>query len=162
MGKDAGQSVATDAGRLDCVRYTANQRKNIAFGIAALLVAGFSVWLSLDPANYFFYRTEQRQDWRHPTIALLFLCAIYLGEALCVARAIRLDAHTRLWPRTSVAALLFLPWVAFSSMFVMHAPRFLHVHVVWTWLLLATLIVVALGSAARHAIHRIRGNPEMV
>lgn len=136
------------------IKFTATQRKNLVIAVAVLLVIGFSTWLSLDPENYFYYHREDRKHWRHPTVPFLMLCLVYLAEAVFIAIAIKFDAITRLWPRTLLATLLFLPWVSFSSMFVMHAPRFLHAHVVWTWLLLAVLVLVTLGSAAKHLLTR--------
>ena len=141
---------------------TATQRKNLVVAVAAALVIGFSTWISLDPDNYFFYNQEDKQHWRHPTGHFLVVCGLYIAEAIFIAKAIKLGASTRLWPRTLVATLLFLPWVAFSSMFVVHAPVYLHIHIVWTWLLLAVLVLVTLGSAGRHVFNSVRGTPNAV
>jgi len=138
-------------------KLTANQRKNLGIGIAAALVIAFSTWISLDAGNYFFYTDQDRQRWQHPTAHFLIVCALYLVEALFVAKAVKLGS--RLWPRTLIATLLFLPWVAFSSLFVVHAPVYLHVHIVWTWLLLAVLVLATLGSGIRHLQKVVRGRP---
>jgi hypothetical protein len=143
-------------------RLTANQRKNLVVAIATALVIGFSTWISFDPDNYFFYRQADRQHWHHPTAHFLIVCGLYIAEAFCVAIAIKLRASVRLWPRTMIATLIFLPWVAFSSMFVVHAPVYLHVHIIWTWLLLAVLIMVTLVSVIRHVIGSIRGTSNAV
>ena len=143
-------------------KFTANQRKNLVVAAAAVLAIGFSTWISLDPDNYFFYRQADRQHWHHPTAHFLIVCGLYIAEAIYVAIAVKLGASARLWPRTMFAAFLFLPWVAFSSMFVVHAPVYLHVHIVWTWLLLAVLAIVTIGSAVRHVISSVRGTPNAV
>ena len=139
---------------------TATQRKNLIAAVAAALVIGFSAWISLDPDNYFFYHQEDKQHWRHPTTHFLIVCGLYIAEATFVARSIKLGV--RLWPRTLLATMLFLPWVAFSSMFVVHAPVYLHIHIVWTWLLLAALVLVTFGSAGRHLFNSVRGTPNAV
>ncbi|MGO4223682.1 hypothetical protein AB4Y64_17745, partial [Lysobacter sp. TAF61] len=122
--------------------FTAAQRKNLIIGLATALVIGVSTWISLDPRYYFFYTDADRRLWHYPTMHFLVVCVIYVAESIFVAATIKLDA--RLWPRTLVATLIFLPWVAFSSMFVVHAPVYLHVHIVWTWLLLAVLVLITL------------------
>jgi len=138
-------------------KLTATQRKNLIVGLAAALVIGFSTWISLNPENYFFYTDAARLRWRHPTTHFLIVCALYAAEAIFIAKALKLGV--RLWPRTLVASLIFLPWVAFSSMFVVHAPIYLHVHIVWTWLLLIVFILVTFCSAVRHGFSTFRGTP---
>ncbi|UWX03485.1 hypothetical protein H1235_10170 [Pseudoxanthomonas sp. NC8] len=80
---------------------------------------------------------------------------LYVAEAAFLAWSLQLGR--RLWRRTAIAALIFAPWAAFSSIFVVHAPVYLHVHLLWTWLVLAVLVVVTVGSAARHVADRMRG-----
>lgn len=138
-------------------RLSATQYKHLTIATAAVLVIALSTWISLDPDNYFFYRDEDRQRWRHPTTHFLIVCVCYVAEAFFVAKALKLGTGKRLWPRTLLATLLFLPWTAFSSIFVVHAPVYLHVHILWTWLLLATLALVTVGSAARHVFDGVRG-----
>src|SRR5688500_10356358 len=86
---------------------TANQCKNLVAAVAAVLVIGISTWTSLDPDNYFFYNQEHKQYWRHPTVHFLVVCGLYVVEATFIAGSIKLGA--RLWPRTLVAVVLFLP-----------------------------------------------------
>jgi hypothetical protein len=140
----------------------ARQRVYIAIAVAASVVIGISVWVSLDPNNYFFYDEEERQRWRYPTAAILVLCGVYVAESFFIASATKLDGVSRLWPRTLVAALLFLPWSGLCTLFVMHASAVVHVHVVWTWLLSAVLVFVTLGSAIRHAFHAIWGGSHAI
>lgn len=85
-------------------------------------------------------------------MSFLIVCAAYLAEACFIALLFK--PGTLLWPRTLLASLVFLPWVAFSSSFVVHAPMYFHVHIVWTWLLLAVLVATTLGSGLRHLFGR--------
>ncbi|UHQ23792.1 hypothetical protein LVB77_03515 [Lysobacter sp. 5GHs7-4] len=138
------------------VKLTTNQRKNLVIAAAAVLVIGFSTWISLDPKHYFFYGDEDRAQWEHPTGPFLIFCGFYLLEALFLAKVIKLGG--RLWPRTMLAAVLFLPWAALSTIFVVHAPGYMHVHALWTWLISAVLVLTFFVSAVRHLFNSFRGS----
>jgi hypothetical protein len=131
---------------------SANQRKNLVVAVATLVAIGLSTLASLDPGYYYFPSETARLQWSHPTGHFLVLCAIYVAEALFIAMALTRKEGTRLWPRALLAGSLFLPWTALSSMAVVHAPVYAHVHTVWTWLLLLVLILATLASAGMHAI----------
>ncbi|KRD32072.1 hypothetical protein ASE35_14060 [Lysobacter sp. Root916] len=138
------------------VNLTTNQRKNLVIAAATVLVIGFSTWISLDSKQYFFYDDEDRAQWEHPTGHFLIFCGFYLLEALFLAKVIKLGA--RLWPRILLAAVLFLPWAAFSSFFALHAPGYMMVHILWTWLISAVLVLIFVGSAVRHLFNSFRGS----
>jgi hypothetical protein len=130
--------------------------KNRAIAAATIAVIAVSVWVSFVPDYYHFFHHEAgRAQWQHPTAAVLIVCALYLAEAFFIAKATRLDQ--RLWLRASLAAVLFLPWLVYSTMTVMHAPPFWYIHMFWTWLLELVLLLVAAGTICSALRRRWRG-----
>jgi hypothetical protein len=135
--------------------FSATRSRNVAVAVATVAVIALSTWVSLNPKFYYFRSSADQAAWSHPTGHFLVVCALYIAEAALLAWSVR--GGRRLWPRTGVVAVVFAPWAAFSSMFVVHAPGFLHVHLLWTWLVLAVLLLVTLGSGTRHLLDRVRG-----
>ena len=126
---------------------TANQRKNVAIALLTLAALAAETAISLNPNHYYFRNAGDVANWHHPTGSFLIFCLFVVGEALLLAWAFKLEPKKRLWKRTLLTAVLFIPWTIFSSMFVIHAPGYMHFHILWVWAILAVLVVTTAASA---------------
>lgn len=116
--------------------------------LATVLMLGATLYLSLDPRYYFFHDDARRAAWAWKPAGVLLMLAIIVLEAAVVAAVIALKRPAALWLRAVFALLLMLPWAFMSSMFVVHAPGYLMLHILWCWLLvllLAGMLVVSAG-----------------
>jgi hypothetical protein len=53
-----------------------------------------------------------------------------------------------LWKPASLALLALVPWGMLFSGWVIHAPRFWLLHLLWVWLMIAALMLTALLSVS--------------
>jgi len=116
--------------------------------LVTVLMLGATLYLSLDPRYYFFYDDERRAAWAWNPDGVLLMLAIIALEAAVLAAVIALKRPAALWLRAVLALLPMLPWAFMSSMFVVHAPGYLMLHILWCWLLillLAGMLVVSAG-----------------
>ena len=128
----------------------ANRRKNLAIAGLTLIALAAITAISLNPDFYYFRTPEDREHWYHPTGSFRVFCAFIVGEALLLAWALKIESRRRFWKRTALAALLFAPWAMLSSLFVVHAPGYMHFHILWVWAILGTLVITTLISAVAH------------
>lgn len=64
----------------------------------------------------------------------------------------------RLWARAVVGLAVLVPWGWWVSEFVVHAPGYWILHMLWVWILIVLLALSALLSAGTHIYAwRIRG-----
>ncbi|QIL21087.1 hypothetical protein [Thermomonas sp. HDW16] len=126
---------------------TANRRKNLAIALLTLAALAVATAISLNTDYYYFRNDGDIVNWHHPTGNFLIFCCFFVGEALFLAWAIELAPSRRLWKRSLLATLLFIPWTLFSSMFVVHAPGYMHFHILWVWTILVTLVLATTISA---------------
>ena len=112
--------------------------------------------ISLNPDFYYFRNPEDRAHWYHPTGSFLVFCGFIVGEAALLAWALKLEPHRRIWKRTALTAVLFVPWTMFASLFVVHAPGYMHFHILWVWAILGTLVIATLISVVAHAAKSAR------
>ncbi|WP_129582940.1 hypothetical protein [Solilutibacter tolerans] len=135
---------------------TANQRKNLAVAGLALIALAAITAISLNPDSYYFRNPEDREHWHHPTGSFLVFCGFIVGEAVLLAWAMRLEPQRRIWKRSIMAAALLAPWAMLTSVFVVHAPGYMHFHIIWVWAVLAALVLASAISVIAHLVTRGR------
>jgi hypothetical protein len=135
---------------------TANQRKNLVVLGLTLIALAAATAISLNPDYYYFRNPEDREQWHHPTGSFLIFCCFFVVEALLLSWALKLERQRPLWKRTALAGVVLVPWAVFSSLFVIHAPGYMHFHLLWVWAILATLIGTAAVSGIAHVARKAR------
>jgi hypothetical protein len=119
-------------------------------GVATAMMLGATLYLSLDARYYFFYEDAERAAWQWQPTRVLVMLVIILLEAAVVGAVIALKRPAALWLRALLALLPMVPWAMMSSVFIVHAPGYLILHILWCWLLvllLAGMFVVSAGVA---------------
>src|SRR5687768_1286437 len=94
--------------------------------LATAAAIAFVVYLSLDPANYFFYRTEDRAKWVYRPAGVVEVGAFMLAEA-----AVMLAALVATWPRVlwlRCIVPLGLLYAFFCFLPVIHMPAYVMFH----------------------------------
>ncbi|MDR7067871.1 hypothetical protein J2X02_000688 [Pseudoxanthomonas japonensis] len=117
--------------------------------VATALMVAATMYVSLDARYYFFHDDAQRAVWEWAPAGPLTMLAIILLEAAVMAAVIALKRPGALWLRALLALLPMLPWAFVSSMYVVHAPGYVMLHILWCWLLvmvLALMLVVSAGA----------------
>ncbi|WP_157074324.1 hypothetical protein [Pseudoxanthomonas mexicana] len=117
--------------------------------VATALMVAATMYVSLDARYYFFHDGAQRAVWEWAPAGPLTMLAIILLEAAVMAAVIALKRPGALWLRALLALLPMLPWAFVSSMYVVHAPGYVMLHILWCWLLvmvLALMLVVSAGA----------------
>jgi len=127
--------------------------------LPTLAAIGFAVYLSLDPNNYFFHWPEDRERWVYHPGSVAVVCAFMLAAAALTLLALISPRPRALWLRCLLALTFLGPWALFSTMFVVHMPAYSLFHHLWVWLLVAVLLLVAVGSATKQLYRRLRGPP---
>ena len=122
----------------------------------ALLAVLYAVYLSLDVDNYFFYTEKHRATWEYSLGHVAVVCSIMLVEAAVAFLAVFALRPRWLWMRCSLGFLVLGLWAAWSATVVMHMPVYVIFHHLWVWMLIALLIVVAVGAVARQLYLRFR------
>ena len=132
------------------MKLNAHQKSGIAsvaaFTLLAIIIV---VVISLKPGSYFFYNNEDRALWSHPTLYVLVICGIFLLEGAFTCLVLFSTSPKQLWARCCLGSILFVPWAMFSTLFVVHAPVFLHFHILWVWSIVLLFLVSFLGSLAK-------------
>src|SRR5262249_55226478 len=131
----------------------------VIVALATLAAIGFSVYLSLDPNNYFFHWPGDREKWVYHPGSVAFVCAFMLAAAALTLLALVSHRPRALWLRCLLALAFLGPWALFSTRFVVHMPAYTLFHHLWVWLLVAVLLLVAVGSATRQLYRGLRGRP---
>lgn len=124
--------------------------------LATVLMLGATLYLSLDPRYYFFHDDARRAAWAWKPAGVLLMLAVIALEAAVVAAVIALKRPAALWLRAIFALLPMLPWAFVSSMFVMHAPGYLMLHILWCWLLVIVLVTMLVMSLAVAVWRRLK------
>ena len=119
---------------------------------AGLGAVGFVVFLSLDPDSYFFYTPEARAAWTFSPGHVAMVCGIMIAEAAIWGAALISTRPRYLWLRSLLALVLLVPWGLFTVQIVMHAPRYVHFHHLWLWLVILSLVVAAIASGTMHIV----------
>jgi hypothetical protein len=117
---------------------------------------GFAVYLSLDPDSYFFYTRDTRDSWTFSPRHVALVCVIMLVEAVIWGAALLSVRPKHLWLRCVFALIVLVPWGLFTIQIVMHAPRYVHFHHLWLWLVILSLVVAAIASGTMHVVSFVR------
>jgi hypothetical protein len=118
---------------------------------AGVLAIAMIVVSSLDPAQYFSgYDPRHPMRWEHPTKAVAITVAAAFLETAIGFTVFGLRGPGRMWARALVGLVALLPWGWHVGRFVIHAPGFWIVHVLWVWLVVLSLVLAATVSGARH------------
>lgn len=124
--------------------------------LATVLMLAATVYVSLDSRYYFFYDDARRAAWEWNPAGVLSMLAIIALEAGLMAAVIAPRRPAALWLRAMLALLPMLPWALMSSMYVMHAPGYVLLHLLWCWLLVLLLAVMLVVSASADLWRRWR------
>jgi hypothetical protein len=111
---------------------------------------------SLNRDAYFYYRHRPRPPWEYPT-ALVFFVVLAVAAETAVGYAVFAKRRAvPLWMPASLALLVLAPWGMFLSLWVVHAPGFWLLHLLWVWLLIGALLVTAVLSASVNGYRSFR------
>ena len=116
----------------------------------------FATYLSLDPANYFFYTDADRLDWTWDPLYVAIVCGIMILGAAIAFAAFFLARPSRLWLRCVLALLIIGPWTWTSTLAVVHMPMFVIVHHFWFWFVTIVVVIVGLSSFLSLVLERIK------
>ncbi len=123
-----------------------NLRYTKILAVATLLAIANIIRLSLNPDNYFFYQSDNRLDWTHPTLGVTFICLIVTTEGLFAWLTLFGPVPKSNLARRLTGLILFAPWVMLSSMFVVHAPVHVLFHILWVWAIAICLLIGVIFS----------------
>ena len=115
--------------------------------VATAVMLGATLYLSLDARYYFFYEDAERAAWEWQPARVLVMLAVILLEAAVVAAVIALRRPAAMWLRALLALLPMVPWAMMSSVFIVHAPGYLILHILWCWLLVWLIVAMFVVSA---------------
>jgi len=93
----------------------------------------------------------------YPRSAIATAIAVTAVEAAVVYLVIRPRSYHRSWRRALAALLLFVPWLALSTMTMMHNGPPVFVHLLWDLCVVLTLVGLCLSAALQALLHRGRG-----
>jgi hypothetical protein len=116
---------------------------------AALTAITVTIVVSLNPRNYFYYRLEDREKWTYPLAGVALIVALILLETALTYLVFTARRPSLLWIRALLGLLILGPWGFFVAMWVVHAPMFYLLHIVYVWLLIvitASALVVSLAQ----------------
>lgn len=130
---------------------------SLLFALATVAAIAVCIRVSLDPRQYFYYRSGDVAGWTWAPGHVAMFCGFMLAEALLVWGACVARRPPALRLRCALALALLLPWTLLVSMAVMHVPTYMLVHLLWAWLLVIALSLIAAGSAAGALYRRWRG-----
>jgi hypothetical protein len=123
-----------------------------AIGIFTLIASGLAIYISYNPNYYFFYDQSDRSTWVHPTANVLLFCTFIIAEAFILATVVAAPKPVQLWKRSIIGAIVLIPWVLYSTRFVIHMPGYILVHHLWAWIITIIAVTTGLLSAISHAI----------
>ena len=124
--------------------------------VATVAAIGFTIYLSLDPKNYYFSLGQERASWVYEPRHVLLTTGFMLGESVCAGAALFFRPPRALWLRCLLGLFVLGPWALTVTPFVLHMPLYFLFHHVWLWLLIGMLILVALGSISRDVLRHLR------
>jgi hypothetical protein len=121
----------------------------VGAGLASLT---WIVATSLDRRSYFYYGFQDRYgQWEYPTAGVAMVAFATLCETALLYFVFGLTKPGRIWTRGFVALLILAPWSWWVSEFIVHAPGYWLLHVLWVWLVIASLAVGVVASGLQHA-----------
>jgi hypothetical protein len=141
----------------------------MALRVARLLVLGAGlaaitaiVTTSLDREAYFFYRDQDRTQWEYPSGGVAFVVVMTALETAIAYAVFAVQKPGRVWMRALGGLGLLIPWNLLASQFVVHAPGFWLLHLLWLWLLIAIVALAVLISGMSHLYswRRARGTAD--
>jgi hypothetical protein len=128
----------------------------LALLTSTVAAIGFTVYLSLDPKNYFFDLGEHRASWVYDPRHVALITGLMVAEAACAAAAWFSPRPRAMWIRCLLGLLVLVSWALTVTPFVIHMPLYVLLHHLWVWLLVVMLVLVALGSMLRHLLLHMR------
>jgi hypothetical protein len=131
------------------VQQPPNAIRALFLGMALTAIAA-TIVLSLNPKNYFFYRIEDRDKWTYPLTGVALIVALMLVETALTYLVFTARRPRLLWIRALLGLLILGPWGLFVAMWIVHAPLFYLLHIVYVWLLIA-ITTLALVVSVAHA-----------
>jgi len=133
-------------------------RKSILaiLGLLTFATIGLAIYISYDFDYYFFYQQSDRSKWVHPSVNVLLFCTFMLFDAAILAMVIAASKPQRLWFKGIIGMLPLIPWVCYSTMFVVHMPGYVVIHHLWAWAVTVVLIIVTLVSGIAHVASVIK------
>lgn len=123
-----------------------NLRYTKILAVVTLLAIANIIRLSLNPDNYFFYQTDDRLEWTHPTLGVTFICLIVTTEGLFAWLTLFGPVPKSNLARRITGLIIFVPWAVLSSLFVVHAPVHMHFHILWAWAITICLLIGVIFS----------------
>ncbi len=130
-----------------------------AFAAATCITAGYAVYLSLDPANYFHYDPEQHDAWHYHPLQVAVTCAMIIVEGLIAALALLATQPRSPMLRIGIALALFIPWTFLLSLTAMHSPMHHMAHIIWAWILTLVLAIAGIRVVAQRLVSRWKSRP---
>ena len=128
----------------------------ISIGLCALAVIGLAIYISYDLEYYFFRHQSDQGNWQHPTANVMLFCTFILVEGIVLSLILTAPLPTRLWVRGIIGSIVLIPWVYYSTLFVLHMPGYILIHHLWAWVITFITAVVSLISAIAHAKSTLR------
>jgi hypothetical protein len=116
--------------------------------LATAVMLAATLYVSLDSRYYFFYDDARRAAWEWEPTGVLMMLAIIVLEAAIVAAVLALKRPATLWLRTLLALMPMLAWTFASSLYVVHMPGYVLLHILWCWLLVMLLAGMLVVSAS--------------
>jgi len=92
-------------------------------GITATAI-GVTVYLSLDPKNYYFALGEDPTSWVYDSRHVMLISGLMLVESVCAGAALFSPRPRRLWLRCLLGLLVLVPWALIVTPVVIHVPRY--------------------------------------
>ena len=124
----------------------------IGAGVVALI---WMVVTSLDRNSYFYYLRQDRSRWEYPTSSVAFIGVAMALETILAYFVLARERPWRMWARALAGLGILVPWGWWISEFIVHAPGYWIVHILWVWLLIALLALSALLSGVADTYARI-------
>ena len=126
-------------------RHNVTRALFLGVGLTAITLI---VLTSLSPKNYFFYRLEDRDKWTYPLAGVALVVGLIVLETAFTYLVFMARRPRPLSLRALLGLLVLGPWGCFVAMWVVHAPMFYLLHIVYVWLLIAIIAFALLISVA--------------
>jgi len=104
-----------------------------------------------------------RSPWEYPTVLVAFVVMATMAETGVAYAVFAKRRASPLWKPAALALLALVPWGMLLSEWVIHSPVFWMLHLVWLWLLIATIgwaAVLSLVSRGYRAVRERGRTPE--
>jgi hypothetical protein len=125
---------------------TSNRTIVAITGILTLLAVGWTVYLSLDPEKYFYYRPEDMAAWKWDPLAVAVVCGIMIVGTGLISVVFVLQKPRRLWLRTLLILVPVGTWTFISTSYFLHMPAYVLFHHLWFFAITGVLLIVFLAS----------------